>query len=156
MQAKYKKLQASHLLLLGNDNSFQLVPGYDPGHTMGTGEQEPHTFFTMLYWREVTVPSTLGSPLIEVDAADNPQTHVKDLTNCIIDIQATVNSLSPLALNRAIFPHCTKKGSKTPAKPLHSLNDLAHMVDERFVLVYPVGPLPLVAPSWEETLVNLD
>ncbi|KAJ9079544.1 hypothetical protein DSO57_1034447 [Entomophthora muscae] len=41
----------------------------------------------------------------------------------------------------SIFPCCTKK---------------AHTVDERFVLAYPAEPLPLVAPSWEETLVNLD
>ncbi|KAJ9086259.1 hypothetical protein DSO57_1006143 [Entomophthora muscae] len=41
MQAKYKLL-ASHLLLLGNVNSSKLVPGYDPGHTLGTGGQEPH------------------------------------------------------------------------------------------------------------------
>ncbi|KAJ9084131.1 hypothetical protein DSO57_1027506, partial [Entomophthora muscae] len=67
-----------------------------------------------------------------------------------------VNSLPPLALDCTIFPRCTKKGSKTPAKHLHSLNDLAHTVDERFVLAYPAEPLPLVAPSWEEILVNLD
>ncbi|KAJ9075896.1 hypothetical protein DSO57_1031307 [Entomophthora muscae] len=67
-----------------------------------------------------------------------------------------VNSLPPLALDCAIFPYCTKKGPKTPAKLLHSLKDLAHTVDERFVLAYPADPLPLVAPSWEETLVNLD
>ncbi|KAJ9089266.1 hypothetical protein DSO57_1014609 [Entomophthora muscae] len=41
MQAKYKLL-ASHLPLLGNDNSSKLVPGYDPGHILGTGDQEPH------------------------------------------------------------------------------------------------------------------
>ncbi|KAJ9060073.1 hypothetical protein DSO57_1034764 [Entomophthora muscae] len=34
MQAKYKQLQASHLPLLENDNSFQLVSGYDPGHNL--------------------------------------------------------------------------------------------------------------------------
>ncbi|KAJ9066768.1 hypothetical protein DSO57_1006379 [Entomophthora muscae] len=67
-----------------------------------------------------------------------------------------VNSLPPLALDHSIFPCRTKKGPKTPAKPLHLLNDLAHTVDERFVLAYPVESLPLVAPSWEETLVNLD
>ncbi|KAJ9072814.1 hypothetical protein DSO57_1023221 [Entomophthora muscae] len=67
-----------------------------------------------------------------------------------------VNSLPPLALDCSIFPRRTKKGSKTPAKPLNSLNDLAHTVDERFVLAYPAEPLPLVVPSWEETLVNLD
>ncbi|KAJ9048891.1 hypothetical protein DSO57_1030054 [Entomophthora muscae] len=31
-----------HFPLLENDNPFQLVPGYDPGHTLGTGGQEPH------------------------------------------------------------------------------------------------------------------
>ncbi|KAJ9079964.1 hypothetical protein DSO57_1030100 [Entomophthora muscae] len=67
-----------------------------------------------------------------------------------------VNSLPPLALDCSIFPRCTKKGSKMPAKPLNFLNNLAHTVDERFVLAYPAEPLPLVAPSWEETLVNLD
>ncbi|KAJ9087820.1 hypothetical protein DSO57_1029225 [Entomophthora muscae] len=67
-----------------------------------------------------------------------------------------VNSLPPLALDCSIFPRRTKKGSKMPAKPLNSLNDLAHTVDERFVLAYPAEPLPLVVPSWEETLVNLD
>ncbi|KAJ9070569.1 hypothetical protein DSO57_1006619 [Entomophthora muscae] len=72
------------------------------------------------------------------------------------DIADPVNSLPHLALDCSIFPRRTKKGSKTPAKPLNSLNDLAHMVDERFVLAYPAEPLPLVVPSWEETLVNLD
>ncbi|KAJ9088796.1 hypothetical protein DSO57_1019658 [Entomophthora muscae] len=42
MQARYK-LQESHLSLLENDHSFKPVPGYDPGHTLGTGYQEPHT-----------------------------------------------------------------------------------------------------------------
>ncbi|KAJ9064835.1 hypothetical protein DSO57_1026133 [Entomophthora muscae] len=37
-----------------------------------------------------------------------------------------------------------------------SSGDLAHTVDEIFVLAYPVDPLPLVAPPWEETLFNLD
>ncbi|KAJ9082225.1 hypothetical protein DSO57_1006334 [Entomophthora muscae] len=41
MQAKYK-LQPSHTPQLGNKNSFQPVPSFNPGHTMGTGEQEPH------------------------------------------------------------------------------------------------------------------
>ncbi|KAJ9070381.1 hypothetical protein DSO57_1008678 [Entomophthora muscae] len=41
MQAKYKLLINSSSLL-GNDNSSKLVPGYDPGHTLGTGDQEPH------------------------------------------------------------------------------------------------------------------
>ncbi|KAJ9056273.1 hypothetical protein DSO57_1034918 [Entomophthora muscae] len=73
-----------------------------------------------------------------------------------ITYATTVNSLPPLALDCKIFPRCTKEGPKMPANPLHSLEDLAHTVDERFVLAYPVDSLPLVAPSWEETLVNLD
>ncbi|KAJ9076905.1 hypothetical protein DSO57_1021879 [Entomophthora muscae] len=36
-------LIASHLPLLGNDNSSKPVPGFDPGHIMGTGEQESHS-----------------------------------------------------------------------------------------------------------------
>ncbi|KAJ9087626.1 hypothetical protein DSO57_1031271 [Entomophthora muscae] len=46
MQAKYKLL-ANHSPLLGNDASSKPVPGYDPGHTLGTGEQEPHTLLTL-------------------------------------------------------------------------------------------------------------
>ncbi|KAJ9079730.1 hypothetical protein DSO57_1032471 [Entomophthora muscae] len=41
MQAKYKLL-TNHSPLLENDNSSKTVPGYDPGHTLGTGDQEPH------------------------------------------------------------------------------------------------------------------
>ncbi|KAJ9086097.1 hypothetical protein DSO57_1007501 [Entomophthora muscae] len=41
IQAKYKLLE-NHSPLLGNDNSSKLVPGYDPGHNLGTGNQEPH------------------------------------------------------------------------------------------------------------------
>ncbi|KAJ9087854.1 hypothetical protein DSO57_1028935 [Entomophthora muscae] len=63
-----------------------------------------------------------------------------------------VNSLPPLALDCTIFPRRTKKGPKISAKPLNYLGDLAHTVDERFVLAYPTDPLPLVAPPWEETL----
>ncbi|KAJ9084194.1 hypothetical protein DSO57_1026963 [Entomophthora muscae] len=43
MQAKYKLL-TNHSPLLENDDSSKLVPGYDPGHTLGTGDQEPHSF----------------------------------------------------------------------------------------------------------------
>ncbi|KAJ9078131.1 hypothetical protein DSO57_1009829 [Entomophthora muscae] len=41
MQAKYKLLTNPSPLLENNDSS-KLVPGYDPGHTMGTSDQEPH------------------------------------------------------------------------------------------------------------------
>ncbi|KAJ9052876.1 hypothetical protein DSO57_1029710 [Entomophthora muscae] len=40
------------------------------------------------------------------------------------------------ALDRTIFPHHTKKSAQKPAKPLNSLEDLAHTIDERFVLAY--------------------
>ncbi|KAJ9081368.1 hypothetical protein DSO57_1015447 [Entomophthora muscae] len=48
-----------------------------------------------------------------------------------------VKSLLPLALDWTIFPQCTKKSSQKPAKPLNSLEDLAHTIDEHFFLVYP-------------------
>ncbi|KAJ9076852.1 hypothetical protein DSO57_1022295 [Entomophthora muscae] len=41
MQAKYKLL-INHSPLLGNDDSCKPVPVYDPGHTLGTDNQEPH------------------------------------------------------------------------------------------------------------------
>ncbi|KAJ9055606.1 hypothetical protein DSO57_1002081 [Entomophthora muscae] len=42
MQAKYKLL-TNPSPLLENDDSSKPVPGYNPGHTMGTGDQEPHS-----------------------------------------------------------------------------------------------------------------
>ncbi|KAJ9084615.1 hypothetical protein DSO57_1022697 [Entomophthora muscae] len=47
MQAKYKLL-TNDSPLLGNDDSSKLVPGYDPGHTLGTGEKEPHIWVLSL------------------------------------------------------------------------------------------------------------
>ncbi|KAJ9085285.1 hypothetical protein DSO57_1015489 [Entomophthora muscae] len=41
MQAKYKLL-TNPSPLLENDNSSKPVSGYNPGHTMGTDDQEPH------------------------------------------------------------------------------------------------------------------
>ncbi|KAJ9048204.1 hypothetical protein DSO57_1037371 [Entomophthora muscae] len=69
-------------------------------------------------------------------------------------------SLHPLALDRTIFPRCSKKSSQKPAKPLNSLEDLAHTIDERFVLAYPsqvvnTNVMNLVL-TWEESLINLD
>ncbi|KAJ9052432.1 hypothetical protein DSO57_1034121 [Entomophthora muscae] len=61
MQAKYK-LQPSHMPQLGNVNSLQLVPGFDPGHTMGTGEQEPHNYlkaFPLAFQHLSATPYTL-------------------------------------------------------------------------------------------------
>ncbi|KAJ9056229.1 hypothetical protein DSO57_1035345 [Entomophthora muscae] len=37
MQAKYKLL-TNHSPLFGNNNSSKLAPGYDSGHTLGTGD----------------------------------------------------------------------------------------------------------------------
>ncbi|KAJ9061011.1 hypothetical protein DSO57_1024896 [Entomophthora muscae] len=42
MQAKYKLL-TNPSPLLENDDSSKPVPGYNPRHTMKTGDQEPHT-----------------------------------------------------------------------------------------------------------------
>ncbi|KAJ9081443.1 hypothetical protein DSO57_1014527 [Entomophthora muscae] len=47
MKAKYKLL-TNHSPLLGNDNSSKLVPGYDQGHILGTGDQEPHNHSQLL------------------------------------------------------------------------------------------------------------
>ncbi|KAJ9076136.1 hypothetical protein DSO57_1029185 [Entomophthora muscae] len=41
MQAKYKLL-TNHSPLFENDDSSKPVPGYNPGHTLGTGDQDPH------------------------------------------------------------------------------------------------------------------
>ncbi|KAJ9056465.1 hypothetical protein DSO57_1032843 [Entomophthora muscae] len=66
--------------------------------------------------------------------------------------------LSPL--DRTIFLRCTKKSAQKPAKPLNSLEDLAHAINEIFVLAYTSqvvnnGALDSV-PTWEESLINLD
>ncbi|KAJ9088925.1 hypothetical protein DSO57_1018035 [Entomophthora muscae] len=77
------------------------------------------------------------------------------------ELSATyLKSLPPLALDRTIFLRHTKKLAQKPAKPLNSLEDLAHTIDERFVLAYPSqevidGALDSV-PTWEEYLINLD
>ncbi|KAJ9075995.1 hypothetical protein DSO57_1030417 [Entomophthora muscae] len=67
MQAKYKLL-TNHSPLLGNENSSKLVPGYDPGHTLGTSDQESHTnsldtweSFTYLHWQ--VLAKTGASPV---------------------------------------------------------------------------------------------
>ncbi|KAJ9080656.1 hypothetical protein DSO57_1022566 [Entomophthora muscae] len=53
----------------------------------------------------------------------------------------------PLALNWDVFPRLSKKAACMQAKLLQSLEDLAHMVDERFVLAFTVEtPIPLWSP----------
>ncbi|KAJ9055666.1 hypothetical protein DSO57_1001644 [Entomophthora muscae] len=65
----------------------------------------------------------------------------------------------PLALDQDVFPRPSKKVARMQAKPFQNLEDLAHTVDERFVLAFlaevPISPLesPLTA---EETLIQLD
>ncbi|KAJ9089100.1 hypothetical protein DSO57_1016369 [Entomophthora muscae] len=94
---------------------------------------------------------TLLAPLSE----EVPTTSLPLLDNNDYVPLPTVNSLPPLALNCTIFPCRTKKSPKIPAKPLNSLGDLEHTVDERFLLAYPTDLLALAAP-WEEMLINLD
>ncbi|KAJ9076662.1 hypothetical protein DSO57_1023990 [Entomophthora muscae] len=67
MQAQYKLLASQHHLLV-NDNSSKPVLGYDPGHTLGTGDQEPHTYSSQTppIWSQFLVP-TLEESLINLD-----------------------------------------------------------------------------------------
>ncbi|KAJ9079520.1 hypothetical protein DSO57_1034610 [Entomophthora muscae] len=65
----------------------------------------------------------------------------------------------PLALDWDVFPRPSKKVACMQAKPLQNLEDLAHTVDERFVLDFPaeVPISPLESPlTAEETLIQLD
>ncbi|KAJ9083933.1 hypothetical protein DSO57_1029493 [Entomophthora muscae] len=82
-----------------------------------------------------------------VYSAGHANVHLPDVVFFNIGDTPHVNSLPPLALDRTVFPCCTKKTAQSPAKPLNSLNDLAHTVDEKFVLAYPAGPPALVAPA---------
>ncbi|KAJ9076534.1 hypothetical protein DSO57_1025231 [Entomophthora muscae] len=62
----------------------------------------------------------------------------------------------PLALDQDIFPRSSKKVARVQAKPLQNLDDLAHTVDERFVLAFPAEVLisPLESPpTVEDTLI---
>ncbi|KAJ9055057.1 hypothetical protein DSO57_1008095 [Entomophthora muscae] len=58
------------------------------------------------------------------------------------------------------LPVLYKKSSQKPAKPLNPLEDLAHTVDEIFVLAYPSQVVHTDAlnyvPTWEKYLINLD
>ncbi|KAJ9087645.1 hypothetical protein DSO57_1031095 [Entomophthora muscae] len=65
----------------------------------------------------------------------------------------------PLALNQDVFLRPSKKVTCVQAKPLQNLEDLAHTVDEHFVLAFlaEVPILPLESPSTaEEMLIQLD
>ncbi|KAJ9075392.1 hypothetical protein DSO57_1036599 [Entomophthora muscae] len=67
MQAQYKLLASQHHLLV-NDDSSKPVLGYDPGHTLETGNQEPHTYLSQTppTWSQFPVP-TLEESLINLD-----------------------------------------------------------------------------------------
>ncbi|KAJ9075361.1 hypothetical protein DSO57_1036940 [Entomophthora muscae] len=98
----------------------------------------------------LALPAVLAAPRPELPNASTYAWLPDNIYN------KSVNSLSPLALDRTVFPRCTKKSPQKPAKPLNSLEDLAHTVDERFVVTYPVEYPSSTAPSMEETLINLD
>ncbi|KAJ9089166.1 hypothetical protein DSO57_1015675 [Entomophthora muscae] len=70
------------------------------------------------------------------------------------------HSLQLVALDRTIFPRCSKKSVQKTAKPLNYLEDLAHTIDEIFVLTYPSQVINTNVmssfPTWEESLINLD
>ncbi|KAJ9058175.1 hypothetical protein DSO57_1015016 [Entomophthora muscae] len=86
-----------------------------------------------------------------------PMTHpLTPRPNCPQEFIATCTLTATFGFGLHYSPHCTRKSPKIPAKLLDSLEDLAHTVDKRFVLAYPMDPLALVAPSWEEMLINLD
>ncbi|KAJ9073936.1 hypothetical protein DSO57_1011388 [Entomophthora muscae] len=48
------KLLTNHSPLLGNDGSYKPVPGHNPGHTLGTGDQEPTLHALSLYELETS------------------------------------------------------------------------------------------------------
>ncbi|KAJ9075279.1 hypothetical protein DSO57_1037631 [Entomophthora muscae] len=63
------------------------------------------------------------------------------------------------ALNQDVFPRPSKKAGHVQAKPLQNLEDLAHTVDVRFVLVFTAeSPIPSLEspPTMKETLIQLD
>ncbi|KAJ9058391.1 hypothetical protein DSO57_1012631 [Entomophthora muscae] len=65
----------------------------------------------------------------------------------------------PLALDWDVFPRLLKKVACVQAKLLQNLENLAHTVNERFVLAFlaevPIFPLES-PPTAEETLIQLD
>ncbi|KAJ9053659.1 hypothetical protein DSO57_1022062 [Entomophthora muscae] len=75
MQAKYKLL-INPSSLLENDSSSKPVPGYNPGHIMGTGDQEPHTpcLYSSLQQKEtrLSTPGTRKSHQIQTRAQHLP------------------------------------------------------------------------------------
>ncbi|KAJ9086687.1 hypothetical protein DSO57_1001478 [Entomophthora muscae] len=64
-----------------------------------------------------------------------------------------------LALDWDVFSRPLKKVARVQANPLQNLEDLAHTVDESFVLAFmaevPISPLES-PPTAEETLIQLD
>ncbi|KAJ9085436.1 hypothetical protein DSO57_1014088 [Entomophthora muscae] len=66
MQAKYKLL-TNLSPLLENDDSSKPVPGYNPGHTMETGDQEPHNNPTHLLSLFDNIPGCTQDLLVTSD-----------------------------------------------------------------------------------------
>ena len=59
------------------------------------------------------------------------------LENYVSYIDFVSPQAPPLALDRDFFPRRSKKLAKIPAKLLVEVGDLAHTLDERYVLAYP-------------------
>ncbi|KAJ9077203.1 hypothetical protein DSO57_1018899 [Entomophthora muscae] len=64
MQAKYKLL-TNHSPLLWNDKSSKPVPGYNPGHNLETGYQEPHNDAILILNIYVVSPFILRNDTIQ-------------------------------------------------------------------------------------------
>ncbi|KAJ9066396.1 hypothetical protein DSO57_1009926 [Entomophthora muscae] len=96
MQAKCK-LIINPSPLLGNDDSSKVVPGYNPGHTLGTGVQKFHRsledFASSLYLEAQTPMSMSAVQFIDVQSA---------LFNAVL-----VNQELSLALKSGICNACT-------------------------------------------------
>ncbi|KAJ9051683.1 hypothetical protein DSO57_1002382 [Entomophthora muscae] len=83
MQAKYKLL-TNHSPLLENDDSSKPVPGYDPGHTLGPGGQEPHTVvFPNFNARTAETLTTLEESVCQLWAREPPSESKAGFSPCI-------------------------------------------------------------------------
>ncbi|KAJ9050630.1 hypothetical protein DSO57_1012832 [Entomophthora muscae] len=115
MQAKYKLL-TNHSPLLENDNSSKPVPGYNSGHTLGTGDQEPYTPSTLLH-----LPGELfvsGEAVVKSLACNDLDLYVDDFAVSApsleempvfiplnLEVNHSVPLLAPVKLSTA--PTCT-------------------------------------------------
>ncbi|KAJ9083696.1 hypothetical protein DSO57_1032179 [Entomophthora muscae] len=139
-----------------------MVPNSGPWSLLGQSISYIIKLAPILWW---ALPAGLAAPHPETPNASTydwiPDTsYVKLYSYSSGKGVAIVKSLLPLALDRTTFSRCTKKSAQKPAKPLDSLEDLAHIVDEQFLLACPsqVENVDVwnYVPTWEETLINLD